>query len=206
MSARRCANSATNGRGAGEAGVRSESMARQATGSVVERRRSDGRVFALRFRAYGRRRYLTLGTAERAGPAARPRRSSRSPGGRQAGIWGGRATAAESRSRSDLPRVRFGVAGSAAPRICAADRRGLRAGPHPPPASVLRQAQAVGDHCPGGRPLQGAEGPRARAGLVERPLSNRTINKTLTRLGQILDVAVRYELMTTTRSRPRSRS
>lgn len=31
--------------------------------------------------------------------------------------------------------------------------------------------------------------------LVERPLSNRTINKTLTRLGQILDVAVRYELI-----------
>jgi integrase len=32
-------------------------------------------------------------------------------------------------------------------------------------------------------------------GLVERPLSNRTINKTLTRLGQILDAAVRYELV-----------
>jgi integrase len=31
--------------------------------------------------------------------------------------------------------------------------------------------------------------------LVERPLSNRTINKTLTRLGQILDVAVRYDLI-----------
>ncbi len=28
--------------------------------------------------------------------------------------------------------------------------------------------------------------------LVDRPLSNRTINKTLTRLGQILDVALRY--------------
>jgi integrase len=32
-------------------------------------------------------------------------------------------------------------------------------------------------------------------GTIERPLSNRTINKTLTRLGQILDVAVRYELI-----------
>jgi integrase len=31
--------------------------------------------------------------------------------------------------------------------------------------------------------------------LVERPLSNRTINKTLTRLGQILDTAVRYDLI-----------
>jgi integrase len=32
-------------------------------------------------------------------------------------------------------------------------------------------------------------------GMVERPLSNRTINKTLTRLGQILDAAVRYDLI-----------
>jgi integrase len=32
-------------------------------------------------------------------------------------------------------------------------------------------------------------------GTVERPLSNRTINKTLTRLGQILDAALRYELI-----------
>ncbi len=31
--------------------------------------------------------------------------------------------------------------------------------------------------------------------LVERPLSNRTINKTLTRLGQILDATVRYDLI-----------
>lgn len=30
---------------------------------------------------------------------------------------------------------------------------------------------------------------------VDRPLSNRTINKTLTRLGQILDAAVRYDLI-----------
>ena len=33
------------------------------TGQVVERQTARGRVFALRFRAYGRRRYLTLGTA-----------------------------------------------------------------------------------------------------------------------------------------------
>jgi integrase len=39
-------------------------MSRPATGQVVERRGKRGRVFALRFRAYGERRYLTLGTAE----------------------------------------------------------------------------------------------------------------------------------------------
>lgn len=31
--------------------------------------------------------------------------------------------------------------------------------------------------------------------MIERPLSNRTINKTLTRFGQILDAAVRYDLL-----------
>ena len=38
-------------------------MARKATGQVLERpAKSGGVTFALRFRAYGRREYLTLGT------------------------------------------------------------------------------------------------------------------------------------------------
>ena len=37
-------------------------MARPLTGQVLERKTSAGRTFALRFRAYGERRYLTLGT------------------------------------------------------------------------------------------------------------------------------------------------
>jgi len=36
-------------------------MARQATGAVLEREGKRGRTYALRFRAYGRREYLTLG-------------------------------------------------------------------------------------------------------------------------------------------------
>jgi integrase len=39
-------------------------MARNASGQVVELDRKRGRTFALRFRAYGRRHYLTLGTVE----------------------------------------------------------------------------------------------------------------------------------------------
>ncbi len=39
-------------------------MPRRATGQVVERKLADGRGFALRFRAYGKRRYLTLGTTD----------------------------------------------------------------------------------------------------------------------------------------------
>src|SRR4051794_26479535 len=39
-------------------------MARPATGQVIEKDTARGRVYALRFRAYGKRRYQTLGTAE----------------------------------------------------------------------------------------------------------------------------------------------
>jgi hypothetical protein len=37
-------------------------MARKATGQIIEP--SSGRGWAIRFRAYGKRRYMTLGTAE----------------------------------------------------------------------------------------------------------------------------------------------
>src|SRR5437899_1465123 len=40
-----------------------ELMARPLTGEVIERKRKRGRVFALRFRAYGQRHYITLGRA-----------------------------------------------------------------------------------------------------------------------------------------------
>src|SRR5215212_8855381 len=39
-------------------------MAKPATGEVIERERKSGRVFALRFRAYGRRHFVTLGGAD----------------------------------------------------------------------------------------------------------------------------------------------
>ena len=38
-------------------------MSDKATGQVLELDRKGGRTFALRFRAYGKRRYLSLGTA-----------------------------------------------------------------------------------------------------------------------------------------------
>ena len=41
-------------------------MSRPATGQVLERRGKRGRTYALRFRAYGRRHYLTLDVAARA--------------------------------------------------------------------------------------------------------------------------------------------
>jgi integrase len=46
---------------AGQA-VHHSHASRSATGEVLERRRDKTVVYALRFRAYGKRRYLTLGT------------------------------------------------------------------------------------------------------------------------------------------------
>src|SRR4051794_31000882 len=39
-------------------------MPRPATGAVIEKATNQGRTFALRFSAYGKRRYVTLGTAD----------------------------------------------------------------------------------------------------------------------------------------------
>ena len=46
-------------------------MARPPTGQVIERRGKRGRTYALRFRAYGERRYVTLGTADEGWTQAR---------------------------------------------------------------------------------------------------------------------------------------
>src|SRR6266540_3996716 len=40
---------------------RTTTMARSPTGQIIERRGKSGTVYALRFRAYGRREYVTLG-------------------------------------------------------------------------------------------------------------------------------------------------
>jgi len=39
-------------------------MARKATGQIIERESKRGRTYALRLRAYGKREFVTLGTAE----------------------------------------------------------------------------------------------------------------------------------------------
>ncbi len=62
-----------------------------------------------------------------------------------------------------------------------------------PPPAVLQGPSTDGDNSPGG--YKAAKVREREQGLIERPLSNRTINKTLTRLGQILDAAVRYDLI-----------
>ena len=70
-----------------------------------------------------------------------------------------------------------------------------------PPAAVLPAPPALRHHGGRSRPLPPAQGsrarppPRAKGGgrkIPHRPLSNETINKTIVRLGQVLDLAVEY--------------
>jgi integrase len=173
-------------------------MARKATGQVVERRRQGGRTFALRFQAYGKRRYVSLGTAEEgwtrrkaedelANVLADVRR----------GIW------KPARSTEDTEQAPAPTFHEFASEWLATRRHEFAA------RTVEDYELALTHHLlPFFREhrlseITAQEVDRYKAakvrereqGLVERPLSNRTINKTLTRLGQILDAAVRYELI-----------
>lgn len=173
-------------------------MARKATGQVVERRRRRGRFFALRFQAYGKRRYLSLGTAEQgwtrrkaedelANVLADVRR----------GIW------KPARSTGDTEQAPAPTFHEFASEWLATRRHEFAA------RTVEDYELALSHHLlPFFKDhrlseITAQEVDRYKAGkvrereqgLVERPLSNRTINKTLTRLGQILDAAVRYDLI-----------
>ncbi len=173
-------------------------MARRATGQVVERNRRGGRTFALRFQAYGKRRYLSLGTAgqgwtkrkaedELANVLADVRR----------GIW------RPPRSDDDLE-------GPPTPTFHEFASEWLATRHHEFAARTVEDYELALTHhlLPFFKDhrlteITAQEVDRYKAakvrereqGLVERPLSNRTINKTLTRLGQILEAAVRYDLI-----------
>lgn len=173
-------------------------MARKATGQVVERRRRGGHTFALRFQAYGKRRYVSLGTAEEgwtrrkaedelANVLADVRR----------GIW------KPARSTEDTEQA-------PAPTFHEFASEWLTTRRHEFAARTVEDYELALSHhlLPFFKDhrlseITAQEVDRYKAakvrereqGLVERPLSNRTINKTLTRLGQILDAAVRYELL-----------
>jgi len=165
---------------------------------VVQRDRRGGRTFALRFQAYGKRRYLSLGTAEQgwtkrkaedelANVLADVRR----------GIW------KPPRSEDDLE-------GPPAPTFHEFASEWFATRRHEFAARTVEDYELALTHhlLPFFKDhrlteITAQEVDRYKATkvrereqeLVERPLSNRTINKTLTRLGQILDAAVRYDLI-----------
>ena len=173
-------------------------MARQATGEVLVRERRQGRTFALRFHAYGKRRYLSLGTTDQGWTRRKAEEElSNVLTDVRRGIWRppqrgqGRPEPASRPSTSSPPSGSAARQGEFAARTI--EDYGLALSHHLLPffaGHTLSEitAQEVDRY-------KAAKIREREQALVERPLSNRTINKTLTRLGQILDVAVRYELV-----------
>lgn len=173
-------------------------MARKATGQVVERDGAGGRTFALRFRAYGKRRYVTLGTAAEGWTHAKAEEELANVlADVRRGIW---MPSERSESQEPPPEPTFHEFAS----------EWLESRRHEFAARTAEDYELALSHhlLPFFRDhrlseITAQEVDRYKAakvrereeGSVERPLSNRTINKTLTRLGQILDAALRYELI-----------
>jgi integrase len=173
-------------------------MPRRPTGQVLERERDGGRVFALRFRAYGKRRYVTLGATsegwtrqkaeeELANVLADVRR----------GIWQPQKSGDASEPPEEPTFHEFASEWFETRRHEFAPRTRedyeLTLTRHLLPFfkdHLLSEITAQETDR-----YKAAKVREREEKLVERPLSNTTINKTLTRLGQILDAAMRYDLI-----------
>jgi len=167
-------------------------MARPATGQVVIREHADRRVFALRFGAYGQRQYVTLGSPQEGWTKAKAELELQNVlADVRRGIWQPPASSPEPAAAPDM--TTFHEFSSA---WFEQIKPSLRA------ATVEDYAWALSYHL---LPffhrhrlaqITVAEVDRYRAHkLREGRLSPTSINKTLTRLGQILDVAEERDLI-----------
>jgi integrase len=173
-------------------------MARAAKGEVIVHERRSGRTFALRFRAYGKRRYLTLGTRAEGWSRQRAEEElSNILADVRRGIWKPPAAGSVREPEEEPTFHEFASEWLEARRHEFAPRTAedyeLALSHHLLPFFAKHKlSQITAQEVDRYKALKVREREQA---VVDRPLSNRTINKTLTRLGQILDVAVRYELI-----------
>lgn len=167
-------------------------MARQATGQVVERETGHGVVLALRFRAYGTRRYVTLGYREEGWTQAKAELELQNVlADVRRGIW----RAPEPVTPPPEPTIEPTFHAFASQWLAEIEPT-LRTN------TVLDYRWQLTHHLlPFFKDhrlsqITVAEVDRYRAEKVrEQRLSASSINKTLTRLGQILDVAEERELI-----------
>jgi integrase len=173
-------------------------MAPKPTGEVVERQRRRGTTYALRFRVAGQRQYVTLGNSwdgytrreadiELENVLADVRR----------GIWKPPTVEVVAVPAEDPTFHVFASEWLESQRHELAPRTiedyELALTHHLLPFFAKhRLSQITAREVDRYKAAKVAERERGR---VNRPLSNRTINKTLVRLGQIVDVAVRYDLL-----------
>ncbi len=165
-------------------------MARRPTGEVIERDRKGGRAFALRFRAYGRRHFVMLGGAEEGWTRRKAEAELRHVlADVERGLW--------------APGVNQGATALASPTFHEFASEWLDAR-----RAELREATLAdytwqlcnhllpffhGHRLP---QITVAEVDRYREFKVrEQVLSAESINKTITRLGQILAVAEERDLI-----------
>jgi integrase-like protein len=173
-------------------------MARTATGQVVERDGSRGTTYALRFRAYGERHYMTLGSREEGWTRKRAETELQNIlADVRRGSWKPPKVEPVATPRPDPTFHEFASEWLASRRDELAARTvedyTLALTHHLLPFFAEYRLAAIT-----AREVDRYKASKLRAReqlLVQRPLSNRTINKHLIRLGQILDAAVRYELL-----------
>ena len=173
-------------------------MARPATGQVVVRKRKGGKTFGLRFRAYGKRRYLSLGSVEEGWSQRRAEEELANVlADVRRGIW---KAARTDEAGDETPEPTFHEFASewlASRRHEFAARTvedyELALTHHLLPFFKDHRLSEITAH--EADRYKAAKVREREQGQVKRPLSNRTINKTLTRLGQILDTAVRSDLL-----------
>ncbi len=173
-------------------------MARQATGQVLERKGKHGTTYATRVSAYNQRHYLTLGHSWE----GYTRRQAETEiqnilADIRRGTWQPPQPQAAPKPQEDPTFHEFasqwleGLRHELAPRTI--EDYELTLSHHLLPFfkdhNLTQITAQEADR------YKTAKVREREQSAVERPLSNRTINKTLTRLGQILDVAVRYELI-----------
>ena len=188
---------------------------------MVERRRADGtRVYALRFRAYGERRYVTLGSsAEGWSRATAEEELANVLADVRRGLWQNSERRTPPEPEETAPEPTFQEFAS---EWFDQHRRELQESTvhviewrlshvllpffaeHPLSEITVREVDRY-------RQTQVGERDRLRAARVRgeridrRPLSNSTINRTVALLAQILDVAVEYELIDANPARGRRR-
>lgn len=176
-------------------------MARQATGQVLTRKGARGTTYALRFRAYGKRRYVTLGSRSDGWSEQKAREQLANVlADVRRGIW--RVPVEETAETfEEVPTFH-----EFATDWLKARQDELR------PNTVLDYTWQLSNHLLpffAGHTIDSitiAEVDRYRVSKVrEGTLSATSINKTLTRLAQILDVAVEYGLIATNPARGRRR-
>jgi len=173
-------------------------MAKRATGQVIETKRKKGRVFAIRFRAYGERRLITLGAASDGwSHAAAQAELENVLADVRRGIWKPPTPEPEVQTEPDWTFHEWATK-------FLDDRR-----PQLRPRSIESWEWALSHHLlPHFAKYRLAEITKLAVheymiekvrdrefARVQRPLSNGSINRTLARLADVLEDAVEFDLI-----------